>query len=208
MGALTLVVGGQKSGKSNLAVRRAVASGRPVVVVTPAVARDDEFAARVARHRADRPSDWETVETFGLAGAVRDVGSGSFVIIDALDTWLAERMERSAVALDGAEPDHSALEQVTDAVLTELGELASVVAAGRSDVVLIAGQPGLGVHAGSPGSRAYVDLHGLSLQTLSDRADEVLLVVAGRVLPLAHDRVQSADGAVLERDHESRGMPL
>ncbi len=83
------------------------------------------------------------------------------------------------------------------------------MAVGGSDVALIAGQPGLGVHAGSAGSRAYVDLHGLALQTLSDRADEVLLVVAGRVLPLARDHAQPADDAVLERDHEGRrGMPL
>lgn len=187
MGTLTLVVGGQKSGKSSLAARRAAASGRPVTVVTPAVVRDDEFAARVARHRADRPAEWETVETFDLARAVRAAGDGAFVIVDALDTWLAERMERSGVALDGSEPASSVLERVTDDVLAELREFTAVVAASASAVVLIAGQPGLGVHAGNAGSRAYVDLHGLALQTLSDRANEVLLVVAGRVLPLVPD---------------------
>ena len=66
MGRLTLLLGGQKAGKSRLAARHAEASGRPVVVVTPAVVRDEEFAARVKRHRADRPSHWRTVETFEL----------------------------------------------------------------------------------------------------------------------------------------------
>lgn len=191
MGSLTLLVGGQKSGKSSLAARRAQASGRPVTVVTPAVIRDDEFAARVARHRADRPAEWQIVETFDLSAAVGGAGDGAFVIVDALDTWLAERMQHGGAALDGTEPDRVALDRTTGAVLAELKELTSVVAARDSDVVLIAGQPGLGVHAGSAGSRAYVDLHGLALQTLSDRADEVLLVVAGRVLPLVPDQGSS-----------------
>lgn len=193
MGTLTLVVGGQKSGKSSLAARRASVSGRPVTVVAPAAVRDDEFAGRVARHRADRPPDWATAETFDLVDAVRGAGDGSFVIVDALDTWLAERMERSAVLLDGADPDPAAVEGLTANVLAELKDFASAVATGGSDVVLIAGQPGLGVHAGSAGSRAYVDLHGLALQTLSDRADEVLLVVAGRVVPLVPDHYWEGD---------------
>ena len=49
MGRLTLLLGGQKAGKSTLAARHAAASGRPVVVVVPAAVRDAEFAARVAQ---------------------------------------------------------------------------------------------------------------------------------------------------------------
>ncbi|HEU0287948.1 MAG TPA: Rv2231c family pyridoxal phosphate-dependent protein CobC, partial [Nocardioidaceae bacterium] len=55
---------------------------------------------------------------------------------------------------------------------------------------VIAGQPGLGVHAAGPGARRYVDLHGLSVQAVADAADDVFLVVGGRVAPL--DRLDPA----------------
>lgn len=192
MGRLTVVVGGQKSGKSSLAARRAEASGRPVVVITPAVVRDDEFAARVARHRADRPAGWTTVETFDLAAAVNELDVATFVIVDALDTWLAERMEALGVPLGDDPlgddpPDFDVLERTSRTVLAELRVFMDAVTRSGHTVMVIAGQPGLGVHAGSAGARAYVDLHGLALQALSERADDVYLVVAGRVLPLVPD---------------------
>lgn len=187
MGRLTLVLGGQKSGKSALAARRATDSGRRVVVVTPAVVRDAEFAARVARHRTDRPAGWQTLETFDLTDALAQAGSGAFVIVDALDTWLAETLEVSGVSLGDDLPDASQQESASTQVLERLREFATAVAAADAEVVVIAGQPGLGVHAGGAGARAYVDLHGRAVREISDAADEALLVVGGRVVALAHD---------------------
>ncbi len=192
MGRLTLVLGGQKSGKSGLAARRAAASGRPVVVVAPAVPRDPEFEARVARHRADRPADWRTLETFDLAGAVTDAGSGVFVLVDALDTWLAESMESSGMPVGDELPDPEQRAELEQALLDRLRTFAATVAASDVEALMIAGQPGLGVHAGGPGARAYVDLHGLAVQALSEVAEEVLLVVGGRVLPLVPDMPAAA----------------
>ncbi|HSJ61044.1 MAG TPA: Rv2231c family pyridoxal phosphate-dependent protein CobC [Jiangellaceae bacterium] len=205
MGRLTLFLGGQKSGKSRLAARRAAASGRPVVVVAPAVPRDPEFAARVARHRADRPAHWQTVETFDLAAALAAAGSGSFVLVDALDTWLAESLESSGMPVGDDLPDPHRRAELENELLDRLRDFAAAVAVRDCDVLMIAGQPGLGVHAGGPGARAYVDLHGLAVQALSEAADEVLLVVGGRVLPLAPD--PPAATPVDLRSHGDRQVP-
>nr|MDQ3092092.1 bifunctional adenosylcobinamide kinase/adenosylcobinamide-phosphate guanylyltransferase [Actinomycetota bacterium] len=68
---LTLLLGGARSGKSTLALHRASRSGAPVVFVATGEAGDDEMAARIARHRAERPAQWTTVEEpVGLAGAL------------------------------------------------------------------------------------------------------------------------------------------
>ena len=59
----TFLVGGARSGKSALAVRLASAWEGPVVFLATARAGDDEeLAARIARHRRERPAGWQTVE--------------------------------------------------------------------------------------------------------------------------------------------------
>ncbi|HYJ69711.1 MAG TPA: Rv2231c family pyridoxal phosphate-dependent protein CobC [Nocardioidaceae bacterium] len=205
MGRLTLILGGQKSGKSRLAARHAAASGRPVVVVTPAVVRDAEFAARVARHQRDRPTGWRTVETFDLDQAVREAEPDAFVIVDALDTWLAEMLTAAGVSIGDEEPDPRRHDAVESELLGSLRALADAVADGDRDVCVIAGQPGLGVHAGGPGARRYIDLHGLCVQALSDRADRALLVVGGRVVPLDRDLVDEAGPSL--RSHGDTQVP-
>src|SRR5205823_3595484 len=60
---ITLVLGGTRSGKSEVAARLAAASGGPVTVVVTAAPSDDaDFSARIAAHRARRPPEWATVE--------------------------------------------------------------------------------------------------------------------------------------------------
>nr|WP_281386593.1 Rv2231c family pyridoxal phosphate-dependent protein CobC [Jiangella mangrovi] len=203
-------MGGQKSGKSGLAARRASASGRPVVVVAPAVVRDEEFKARVERHRADRPAHWRTLETFDLAGAVASAGEGAFVLVDALDTWLAETLESAGVFVGDEVPDAALRAAAEDGVVAALAAFTEAIAALDVDVLVIAGQPGLGVHAGGPGARLYVDVHGRAVQALSAAADEVLLVMAGRVVRLEPDTPSPdavAPDAALLREHGDTQVP-
>lgn len=184
MGAVTLVVGGQKAGKSSTAARLAAGSGRPVVVVAPAVASDEEMAERIARHREDRPGGWATLETFDLVGALAEAGDRACVVVDAFDTWLADAMGRAGLWTDDAVaalgPDGAA---AADRVLSGVDALVSVAVRRDGPTVVVAGQPGVGPHALGAGARRYVDLHGLALQRLG-AAGRVLLVVAGRALEL------------------------
>ena len=72
---IELILGGARSGKSRLAEQRArdwQAQGRHVVYVATAQAGDAEMAARIAQHRAGRPSEWRTVEvTLTLADTLQ-----------------------------------------------------------------------------------------------------------------------------------------
>ncbi|WP_153558175.1 bifunctional adenosylcobinamide kinase/adenosylcobinamide-phosphate guanylyltransferase [Roseimaritima sediminicola] len=61
--AVTLIVGGVRSGKSRFGQALAQQLGEDrVLMVATAQARDDEMRQRIKRHQADRPAAWSTLE--------------------------------------------------------------------------------------------------------------------------------------------------
>lgn len=181
-----MVVGGSRSGKSAVAEQLVEPAGGVTYVATAAVA-DDEMAARVTAHRARRPASWHTVETTDLAAAIREAPAGA-VVIDALATWLVERL-----GAHGLWPDEGAVTAPLDeaAVARAEGLLAELdhawAAAAAHDggpVVVVAEEVGAGVVPADPGVRRFVDLAGWATQRLAGAADRVLWVVAGRSVEL------------------------
>ena len=157
---ITLVLGGARSGKS--AVAEGLCGNGPVVYVATATVRDDDMAARVAAHQARRPGSWTTVEAGrDLAAAVRSAPPAATVLVDSLTTWLAEA---PGFAVDA------------------VGLCAALAA--RGDVVVVSDEVGLGVHPSSEAGRLFRDRLGELNQAVAAAAGRVLLVVAGRVLPL------------------------
>jgi adenosylcobinamide kinase/adenosylcobinamide-phosphate guanylyltransferase len=164
---ITLVLGGARSGKSAVAERRvaALAGGRPIAcVVTGSVGADDDFRARIEAHRARRPAAWATVEAGAdVAGALAALAEDVAVLLDSLGTWLG--------AQPGPAPDISGL--------------VAALRARTAPVVVVSDEVGLGVHPSSGAGRRFRDALGEVNRAVADAADEVTLVVAGRVLPLA-----------------------
>ena len=180
MGQLTLIVGGQKSGKSSTAARLAAATGEGVVVVTPAERSDPEMVERIARHQRDRPADWTTLETFDLVAALTAAGTTATVIVDAMDTWLAHKMgEADLWTEDDVAPLGEQGQAAAETLLADVSRIADEATRRAGDTIFVAGQPGFGLHPGSANGRRYTDLHGLALQRLAAGA-RVVLVVAGR----------------------------
>lgn len=187
MGALTLVVGGQKAGKSRTALALATRHGTPVLL-TPAEPGDAELAERIDRHREDRDPGIAVLEGFDLVANLRAAPAGAPVVVDALDTWLLHRMEQHGL-FDDLSEDVAPLgghgREAQARVLAEV-DLTVAAAEGRDGpAFVVAGAVGLGMHGPSPAARRYEDLHGLATQRLARDAERVLLVVAGRVVDLA-----------------------
>lgn len=91
--ALTLVLGGVRSGKSARAEQLIAGSGALVryVATAPRPDGDPDLAARVAAHRDRRPASWSTVETQDLRAVLAE---GSVpTLIDDLGGWLAARLD-------------------------------------------------------------------------------------------------------------------
>lgn len=169
--ALTFLVGGARSGKSSLAVRLASDWDGPVVFVATAEARDDgELAARIAQHRLERPTAWQTVEEpLDLVGELGRLPESAFVVIDCLTLWAAN-------ALEAGWRDEEVERAAADA---------AVLAAGRaSPTVAVSNEVGMGVVPATALGRSFRDLQGRVNTVFATHADRACLVVAGRTLDL------------------------
>lgn len=167
--ALTVLLGGARSGKSRLAFELAARAGAPVTFVATGEARDAEMNERIQRHRVERPAGWVTVEEpYALESALAAADAGHTVIVDCLTLWAANALER-----DGAE---SVLEAAASAARTAANRVALTVA--------ISNEVGLGIVPATPLGRLYRDLLGSVNRVWVEASADALFVVAGRVLPL------------------------
>jgi adenosyl cobinamide kinase/adenosyl cobinamide phosphate guanylyltransferase len=169
---LTFVLGGMRSGKSEIAEQLAAASGAPVTVIATArrSAADTEFTARIDRHRARRPPEWTTIEVNSDLPRVLGECPGT-VLVDTLGTYVA-----------GA-PDFC----------IDSDELCRALRARHGDTIVVSDEVGLAVHPATEAGRSFADALGECNRAVSTVADRVLLVVAGRTLELGPASLSDTD---------------
>jgi adenosylcobinamide kinase/adenosylcobinamide-phosphate guanylyltransferase len=162
----TLVIGGQRSGKSRYAERIVAESGLARIYLATATAGDGEMADRIAAHRDRRDGEWTTVEEpLDLAGALdRLARPGAVVLVDCLTLWLNN--------LYAADRD----------IETESDRLAATLARLAGPVVIVSNEVGSGIIPANDLARAYADALGTLNQRVASTVARVVLVVAG--LPL------------------------
>lgn len=171
-----LVTGGVRSGKSKHA--EALLDGAAdVVYVAPgrvADGTDPDWDARVAAHRARRPSHWATIETLDLAPALSS--ATGHVLVDCLGTWVTGLLDREQLWGAPAADVHAAIGGHLEAVCAALE--------GVPDAVVVTNEVGLGVVPSHRSGVLFRDVLGSVNQRVAQLCDEVHLVIAGRVLVL------------------------
>jgi adenosyl cobinamide kinase/adenosyl cobinamide phosphate guanylyltransferase len=151
-------------------VELAIGAGSPVTFLATGQARDAEMAERIAAHRVQRPSEWDTLEEpYALEEALLSVDPARVVIIDCLSLWLANVLER------GGDPD-TTVDAAARAAAAASKRLALTIA--------VSNEVGLGIVPATPLGRAYRDLLGCVNRAWVDESVVAALVVAGRALPL------------------------
>jgi adenosylcobinamide kinase/adenosylcobinamide-phosphate guanylyltransferase len=170
---LTLILGGARSGKSRFAQRLAARATRVCYVATLTPGDDAEMQERAARHRADRPNSWRTIEEpLALADAVEAAARDSdAVLVDCLTLWLSNLSWEYRDSVAG---------RFEDAVQAQIRRVAETARA--CHVILVSNEVGSGTVPESPVARAFRDIQGFANQWVAEAADEAILVVAG--LPL------------------------
>jgi adenosylcobinamide kinase / adenosylcobinamide-phosphate guanylyltransferase len=164
-----LILGGARSGKSRQALTRARQSLGPTVFLATAPHADASMGERIARHRAERPCDWTTVEEpLEIAAACRRLaGRYDLAIIDCLTLWVSNRLGRG-------EDDET--------ILNAADELAAVMGERALSLILVSNEVGQSVHPLTDLGLRFQALLGSVNQRIAAAADSVTLMVAG--LPL------------------------
>lgn len=129
-------------------------------------ATDGDLRARIARHRAERPASWTTIEEpLDVPAACRRLAARvDLVIVDCLTIWVAN-------LLDAGRRD--------EAILGEAEALAAVIAERRVSLVIVSNEVGEGVHPPTAIGLRFRDLLGSVNQRIAAAADDVTLMVAG-----------------------------
>lgn len=125
------------------------------------------MGARIARHRAERPPTWRTVEEpVHLLAAVEAAAPGDLLVVDCLTLWVSNLLRHRCDAVPAA------------------AEVAAALARRPAPAIVVSNEVGLGIVPDNPLGRAYRDALGSVNAAFAERAGRAALLVAGRLLEL------------------------
>ncbi len=160
----TLYYGGQKSGKSLLAEKKAlsIATNKPYYIATYNNSYGDtEMAERISKHQLQRQDEFVSIEeTFDLSLVIQD---GETYLIDCISMWIL-----------------NTLEQPQEEILAQLGALGEI----NANIIFVLNNVTEGVIPFDKESRKYVDRSGVIGQKLATLCDEVYEVKLGLEIKL------------------------
>lgn len=163
---LTLILGGVRSGKSAFAQRLALECGAEVLFVATAETGDAEMAARIARHREERPGAWRTIEEpRAVARSLAAAAPPAVVLLDCVTLWVTNLLLAEGSTFESA--------------LAELEALLAWYHEQAVELIVVSNEVGLGIVPADQVSRTYTDWLGRFNQRLAAEADAVYFMIAG-----------------------------
>jgi adenosylcobinamide kinase / adenosylcobinamide-phosphate guanylyltransferase len=175
MAEITLVLGGTRSGKSEIAERIAAEAAarqkREVVYLATCRPGDNELLERVRKHRERRPAHWTTIEeTHDPARAIGDLKQpAATTILECLSFLIFNWME------EGARDEE---------IASRLDRLIATMHATGHAFIVVSNDVSGALIPPDPSTRRYQDLVGRANQQMAAAADRVILAVAGLPLTL------------------------
>ena len=158
-----LALGGARSGKSRYALALAEATTRERLYLATGSAGDEEMAARIERHKAERGAGWSTLEEpLALCAALQTNACAERVIlVDCLTFWLANAM---FAGLD---------------IHAETRRLCATIAALGGPIVFVSNEVGAGLVPETRVGREFRDWQGRLNQHVAEVCDAVVFIAAG-----------------------------
>ena len=163
MKRIILITGGQRSGKSSKAEEQAWSLSEYPVYMATAHVWDEEFRERVRRHQERRGPQWTNIEE-ETALSKHDM-TGRVVVIDCVTLWLTNfffaNESNTDISIELAKAEFDAFTSKDATYIFVTNEIGS---GGVSDNAI---------------QRKFTDLQGWMNQYIAQKADEVILMVAG-----------------------------
>lgn len=163
MKKITLITGGQRSGKSSFAEKLALSlSETPTYIATSRI-WDEEHHQRIKRHQAARGDEWINVEEQKQISA--HALTGRVVLIDCVTLWATNYF------FD--------LDSDVDLALAEIKQEFERLIQQDAHFIFVTNEIGLGGTPENDLQRKFTDLLGWVNQYIAEHADEVYFVVSG-----------------------------
>ncbi|BBD09756.1 bifunctional adenosylcobinamide kinase/adenosylcobinamide-phosphate guanylyltransferase [Desulfovibrio ferrophilus] len=168
-GVRRLILGGEKSGKSDHALALLHKAPGPALLIATAQTLDHGFRERIMRHRVERGPEIPVREvTLDLPEALAQAaGHYTTILVEGLDYWLYACAQADCI------------NEREQALLNAVDSL------GETGAIFVSCETGLGPVAATREVRAFVRGMGQLNRRLAERCSEVVLVVAGRPLRLS-----------------------
>jgi adenosylcobinamide kinase/adenosylcobinamide-phosphate guanylyltransferase len=158
-----------RCGKSEFALALARSLGSRRTFLATAEALDSEMAERIASHRAERGSDFDSLEEPVALPEVLQGVQADVVVVDCLTLWLSNLLLRDSS------------DSLIDA---RVSALAQVLGARRFHSVLVSNEVGMGVVPENALARRFRDCTGRMHQRLAELSDSVYFGALGSMLRL------------------------
>ena len=163
MKKITVITGGQRSGKSSYAQKLALSlSKNPVYLATSRV-WDEEHAQRIERHKKDRGTEWINIEEEKYLS--KHSLEGKAVLIDCVTLWATNFFYD--------------LQADTEQALVELKKEFDLFTNQNAHFIFVTNEIGMGGMSENDLQRKFADLQGWLNQYIASKADEVILMVSG-----------------------------
>lgn len=181
----TLILGGARSGKSHYALQQALQhttilpSTNTVCWIATAQAYDAEMQQRIDHHKAERPTDWATIESPLVLSDALAQSTATLLVVDCLTLWLSNWLCLDAQGLDSAEwlAERAAF-------FTQLEQLTQC---SNRRLLLVSNEVGFGIVPDNAMARRFRDEAGRLHQQIAAVVNQVLLVVAGIPMVIKDD---------------------
>ena len=163
MKKITLITGGQRSGKSRFAEQMALnLSPHPVYMATSRI-WDDEHRKRIEIHQTNRSSQWMNIEEEKFLSK-HDL-TGKIILIDCVTLWATNFF------FD--------FDSDVEESLTSLKKEFDAFTSQKAQFIFVTNEIGMGEMSQNQIQRKFADLQGWLNQYIASKADEVYMMVSG-----------------------------
>lgn len=189
MSKITLITGGNRSGKSSQAEER-LANQESVLYIATAFNTDEEMTERIRIHRERRSKSWQTYEGHkGLGKVVREA-SEKYILLDCVTNMISNLMFYADLNLDHSTKEEE--DRLFHEICSEFEDLLLAVRESDKELILVSNEVGMGLISEYKLGRLFVDFAGFINQYIAKESDEVLFMVAGYPLMIKSEGKESA----------------